>query len=123
VVKKVLWKNCKDILKKVAKVERTARKILEKNKKILNILPLQSRSLETSPPFSSPIFFSFLHKSFPISKFERTCEEIRKNERDYKETLNRYNFRKPRRLVGLNKQVDPISISNSKEDHQKDDLQ
>jgi hypothetical protein len=43
--------------------------------------------------------------------------------RDYKETLKRYNFRKPRRYVGLNEQVGPISISNSKEDHQKDNLQ
>jgi len=33
--------------------------------------------------------------------FERAFEAIRKNERDYKETLRRYNFRKPRRETSL----------------------
>ncbi len=37
--------------------------------------------------------------------------------------MRRYNFRKPRRDVGLSEQVGPISISNSREGHQKDDLQ
>jgi len=35
------------------------------------------------------------------SKFERTFEAIRKNDKDYKETLRKYSFRKPRREVGI----------------------
>ncbi len=51
-----------------------------------------------------------------ISKFERAFEVIRKNERDCKEILRRYNFRKPRKQAGSNEQ-DPISILDSKENH------
>jgi hypothetical protein len=43
-------------------------------------------------------------------------EVIRKNKRDFKETLRRYNFRKPRRHACFNEQVNPISISDFKED-------
>jgi hypothetical protein len=52
-----------------------------------------------------------------IPKFEKAFEAIMKNERDYKETLKRYSFRKPRRQVGPSEQVGPISISNYGEDH------
>ncbi len=37
--------------------------------------------------------------------------------------MRRYSFKKFRRQVGLSEQVDPISITNLEEDHQKDDLQ
>jgi hypothetical protein len=37
--------------------------------------------------------------------------------------LRRYNFRKPRRQVGLSEQVNSISNSNFEENHKKDDLQ
>jgi hypothetical protein len=37
--------------------------------------------------------------------------------------LKRYNFRKPKRKVGISEQVGSISISASKEEKQKDDLQ
>jgi hypothetical protein len=63
------------------------------------------------------------HKSFSICKFEKAFEEIRKNKRNCKETLRRYSFKKPKREVGPSEQVDPISIFDSKEEKQKDDLQ
>jgi len=50
-----------------------------------------------------------------IFKFEKTFEKIRKNKRYYRETLKRYNFRKPKREAGLSEQVDPISIFNFEE--------
>jgi hypothetical protein len=50
---------------------------------------------------------------------ERAFEAIRKNERDYKETLKRYNFRKPRREANPSEQVGPISISNFEESCEK----
>jgi hypothetical protein len=59
-------------------------------------------------PFPFPVYSSSF--SFPISKFEKTFEVTRKNERDYKETLRKYSFRKPRREVGFSEQVNPISI-------------
>ncbi len=37
--------------------------------------------------------------------------------------MRRYNFRKPKREVGSNEQVGPISISDFEEEKQKDDLQ
>jgi hypothetical protein len=37
--------------------------------------------------------------------------------------LNRYIFRKPKRKASLNEQISPISISNSEENKQKEDLQ
>jgi hypothetical protein len=60
-------------------------------------LPLQSRSLERGSVFSFPVYSSSSHKSSLISKFEIAFEEIRKNEKDCKETLRRYSFRKPKR--------------------------
>jgi hypothetical protein len=61
-------------------------------------------------PFPFPIYSSSFQKSFSISKFEKTFEVTRKNERDYKETLRKYSFRKPRREAGFSEQVNPISI-------------
>jgi hypothetical protein len=79
-------------------------------------LPLQSWSPKRGLPFPSPIYSSFYsHKSFLISKFERAFEVIRKNEKDCKETLRRYNFRKPIKQASSSEQVDPISILDSKE--------
>jgi hypothetical protein len=40
-------------------------------------------------------------KSSLISKFEKAFEKKKFNERDCNETLRRYNFKKPRREVGL----------------------
>jgi hypothetical protein len=75
-------------------------------------------------PFPCSIYSSSSFKrSFSTSKFEKTFEEIRKNERDCKETLRRYSFRKPRREVGPSEQVNLISISNFEEEKQKNDLQ
>jgi hypothetical protein len=37
--------------------------------------------------------------------------------------LRRYNFRKPKKEAGPSEQVGPISIFDSKEEKQKDDLQ
>ncbi len=48
---------------------------------------------------------------------------IRKNNKDYKETLREYSFRKPRREAGMNEQVGPIQISNFEEEREQDDLQ
>ncbi len=70
--------------------------------------------------FSSPVYYSFsFQNSSLIPKFERTFEEIFKKKKDYKETLKIYNFRKPIRQAGPSEQVNPICISNFKEDHQR----
>jgi hypothetical protein len=58
-----------------------------------------------------------------ISKFEKAFEAIRKFEKDCKETLRRYSFKKPIRQASFSEQVGPISISNSKENQQKANLQ
>jgi hypothetical protein len=50
-----------------------------------------------------------------MSKFEKAFGKIRKNKRDYRETLKRYSFRKPKREAGPSEQVDPISIFYFKE--------
>jgi hypothetical protein len=48
--------------------------------------------------FPSPICYSSSsQKSYPIPKFERAFEVIKKDKRDYKETLRRYNFRNPKK--------------------------
>jgi hypothetical protein len=90
---------------------------LREQYKFANILPLQSRFPKRGLPFPSPVYYSyFSHKSSLISKFEKAFETIKKIERDCKEALKRYNFRKPRRWAGSNEQVGPISISNLEED-------
>jgi hypothetical protein len=78
-------------------------------------LPLQSRFPKRGPPFPSLVYSSSFQKSFLISKFKRAFEAIRKNERDCKETLKRYSFKKPITQASLSEQINPISISNSKE--------
>ncbi len=50
----------------------------------------------------------------------KAFEEIRKNERDCKVTLRRYNFRKPRRETSPSEQVSSISIFDFEEEKQKD---
>jgi len=87
-------------------------------------LPLQSRSFKRGPPFSSLVYSSSSsHRSSQISKFEKALEVIKKNKKDCKETLRIYNFRKPKRKAGPSDKINMISISNSKEEKQKDDLQ
>jgi hypothetical protein len=58
-----------------------------------------------------------------LSKFERAFQAIRKNDRDYKETLRKYIFRKLKRQVGINEHVGSISISNFEKEGEQDDLQ
>jgi len=43
--------------------------------------------------------------------------------KDWRETLKKYSFRKPKRKVGPSEQVNPISIFYFEEEKQKDDLQ
>jgi len=85
---------------------------LREQQKFTNILPLQSRSSKRGPPFPSLVYYYYFssQKSYLISKFERAFEAIRKNKRDCKETLRRYNFRKPKIWVGPSEQVGPIFI-------------
>jgi hypothetical protein len=61
-------------------------------------------------PFPSFIYSSSFQRFSLTSKFEKAFEEIRKNNRDCKETLRNYSFKKPRREAGPSEQVDPISI-------------
>jgi hypothetical protein len=82
------------------------------------------RSPEIGPHFPSPIYSSSSsQRSYLTSKFEKAFEVIKKNEKDCKETLRRYNFKKPRRKSGPSEQVSPISIFDREEKKQKDDLQ
>jgi hypothetical protein len=65
---------------------------------------LQFRSLKRGLPFPSPIYYSSSsssQRSFPFLKFENAFEAIRKNDKDCKENLRRYNFRKPRKEAGI----------------------
>ncbi len=50
-------------------------------------------------------------------------KQLEKNERYCKETLRRYNFRKPRRQASSSEQVGPIFISKFEENQQKVNLQ
>jgi len=78
-------------------------------------LPLQYGFQKKGPPFLSHVYSSSSsQRSSPIFMFEKSFETIFKNERDCKETLRRYNFRKPRREASPSEQVNPISISDSK---------
>jgi hypothetical protein len=59
---------------------------------------MKFRSPKRGPPFLSPVYSSYsFQKCSLISKFERAFEAIRKSKRDYKETLRRFSFRKPKR--------------------------
>ncbi len=79
-------------------------------------MPLQFRFLERGPPFPSRVYYSFFsQKSSLIPKFEKAFEAIMKNERDYKETLKRYSFRKPRRHACSSEQVGLVFISDFEE--------
>ncbi len=104
--------------KKLQKLKKEQERLKEQQK-FVNILLLQSRSPKRGLFFPSPIYSSSFHKSSPISRFERAFEAIRKNERDYKETLRRYSFRKPKRQVGFSEQVGLIFISNFEEDQHR----
>jgi hypothetical protein len=53
---------------------------------------------------------------------KKAFEAIRKNERYCKETLRRYNFKKPIRKTCISEQVGLISIFDYEEEKQKDDL-
>jgi hypothetical protein len=50
------------------------------------------------------------------SNFEKVFEAIFKNDKDCKETLKRYNFRKPKKEASTSEQVSPISISDYKKE-------
>jgi hypothetical protein len=50
-----------------------------------------------------------------LFKFERAFEVIKKNNRDCKETLKKYNFKKLRREACTSQQVGSIFISDTKE--------
>jgi hypothetical protein len=72
----------------------------KKNKIILQIcLSLQFRSPEIGSLFSSPIYSCSCssQRYYLLSKFEKAFEAIKKNDRDCKENLKRYNFRKPKK--------------------------
>ncbi len=87
-------------------------------------MPLQFRSPKRSPPFPSHVYYSSsCQTSSPLSKFERASETIKNNNKDYKETLRKYNSRKPRREVGKSEHVGPILISDFEEEWGCDDLQ
>jgi hypothetical protein len=49
-------------------------------------------------------------------------KQLEKNERDCKETLRRYSFKKPKRHACPSEQVNPIFILDHEQDQQKDDL-
>jgi hypothetical protein len=60
------------------------------------------------------IYYSSSQRSSPLFKFEKAFEAIRKNDRDCKETLWRYSFRKPKREASTSEQVGLISVFDSK---------
>jgi len=55
--------------------------------------------------------------------FEKAFEAIKKNNKDCKKTLRRYNFRKHRKEVGTSEQVDSISIFDFEKEKQRNNLQ
>ncbi len=75
--KKVLLKSCQENLERDYTNWEKKKKRDKEN--IINILPLQSRSPERGSPFPSPIYSSSSsQRSFPLSKFEKAFEAIRK---------------------------------------------
>jgi len=74
-------------------------------------LPSKSRSPKRGLPF-----LSSSQRSFSSSNFEKAFEAIKKNDRNYKETLRRYNFGKPKKEASTSEQVGLISISNSEKE-------
>jgi hypothetical protein len=52
----------------------------------------------------------------------KAFEAIRKNDRDCKKTLRKYNFRKPKKKEGTSVQVDQISISNFEKEKKRHNL-
>jgi hypothetical protein len=58
-----------------------------------------------------------------LFNFERAFEIIRKNNKDCKKTLRKFNLRKPRRETCMSEQVGLILIFDSKEKWEEDDLQ
>jgi hypothetical protein len=51
-----------------------------------------------------------------LSKLERAFEAIKNNNINYKKTLRKYNFKKPRKDKGVSEQVGSVFISNIKEE-------
>jgi hypothetical protein len=51
-----------------------------------------------------------------LSKFDKTFEAIRKNDKDCKKNLKRYSIKKSKRTTSKNEQVGLISIFDSKEE-------
>jgi hypothetical protein len=86
-------------------------------------LPLQSRFIKKGPPFLSLVYSSSSSQKSSLFKFKKAFEVIRKNNKDCKETLRRYNFKKPKRVAGTSEQVGPISVSNFEEENHRDNLQ
>jgi hypothetical protein len=58
-----------------------------------------------------------------LSKFEKYFEAIKKNNKDCNFFLRRDNFRNPKRKLGTNEHVGPISIFNFEKEKQRDNLQ
>jgi hypothetical protein len=69
------------------------------------------------PPFSSLIYSSSSsQRSSSLFKLERAFEAIKNNNINYKKTLRKYNFKKPRKDKGVSEQVGSVFISNIKEE-------
>jgi hypothetical protein len=123
VLKKVLWKIYKGSLDKSCKSWKRSKRDWESNRNLQTFCLYNPSFRKKVCLFFSPIYFSYSSlKSFLISKFEKVFEAIWKNNKDYKETLRRYSFKKPTRQIGPSEQVSPISISDFEEDRHKDDL-
>jgi hypothetical protein len=84
---------------------------------------LKFRSAERGPPSPSPAYYSSSQRSSPLSKFERDFQTIRKNNRDCKETLKKYNLGKPRKKACTSEWVGLILSSNFEEEQEQDNLQ
>lgn len=106
--KKVLLRSYKDNPKRdYGNCKKKKQERQREEQKVFNILPLQFRSLERGPLFSSPIYSSYSSKiSSSLSTFERAFEAIRKNNRDYKETLKKYSLKSLKKMqVQVNRSV------------------
>jgi hypothetical protein len=66
-------------------------------------------------PISFLVYYFSSPRSSLLFKFESAFEVIKKNNRDCKETLKKYNFKKLRREACTSEQVGSIFIFDTKE--------
>jgi isochorismate hydrolase len=85
-------------------------------------LPLQFRFPKRGLPFPSHVYYFSFPRSSLLFKFERDFNVIKNNNKNYKDTLRKYNFKKLREAC-TSEHVGLIFIFDIKEEREWDNLQ